>query len=241
MATKPNNKRNVMLFYAAMIGLFIILSTYVMPTLLSASMEDVDYGTFLTMLDNGQINTVEVEDTYIYFTGDTAEALYRTVSFNDPDLVDRLYSAGGVTFDTVPKQEVSPFVAMLLSWVLPLGIMFLLYRYIGKRLMKQMGQGMGSSPMKFGKSSAKVYDSATTGIRFSDVAGEDEAKDALTEIVDFLHTPPEKYTEIGAIMPKGALLVGPPGTGKTMLAKAVAGEAVYHSSQYLVLNSLRCL
>lgn len=223
MNIKNNPGRNKTLFYALLIGLFIFLSTSVMPTALSGGIEEVDYSSFLNMLDNNEIGTVQVEESYIYFKDLTGDQSYRTVSFNDPGLVDRLYQAG-VEFGTVAQVELSPLMSTLLSLLLPLGMLYLFYRFVGKRLMKSMGQGMNGSPMQFGKSNAKVYDSSTSGIMFTDVAGEDEAKDALTEIVDFLHTP-EKYAEIGAIMPKGALLVGPPGTGKTLLAKAVAGEA----------------
>jgi len=206
-----------------MVLLIVFIATAIMPSLVNGNIEEVDYSTFLNMLESSNVQTVQEEDAYIYFTDGTGEASYRTASFEDPNLVERLRSAG-VEFGTVAKVEMSPFMSMLFSLLLPLGMLYLFYRFIGKRLMGRMNQGVGSSPMQFGKSSAKVYDSTTSGIMFADVAGEDEAKDALTEIVDFLHTP-EKYTEIGAIMPKGALLVGPPGTGKTMLAKAVAGEA----------------
>ncbi len=221
----PEKKTNLnkTIFYSALLGLFIFLSTVVMPTALSGGLEEVDYSSFLNMLENNEIGTVQVEEAYVYFTNRSGDQSYRTVSFNDPGLVDRLYEAG-VEFGTVAKVEMSPLMSTLLSLMLPLGMLYLFYRFVGKRLMKSMGQGMNGSPMQFGKSNAKVYDSSTSGTMFTDVAGEDEAKDALTEIVDFLHNP-EKYTEIGAIMPKGALLVGPPGTGKTLLAKAVAGEA----------------
>ncbi len=220
---KKDNKRNTYTFYAAMFGLFLLLSTVVMPSIINSNLTEVDYGTFLKMLDAGEITTVQVEESYLYYETLTGEGTYRTVTFEDPGLVDRLYGAG-VTFDTVAQQQMSPILSMLLSWVLPFALLFIFYRYVGKKLLGQMNKGIGGSPMSFGKSNAKVYDSTTTGIHFSDVAGEDEAKDALTEIVDFLHTP-EKYAAIGATMPKGALLVGPPGTGKTLLARAVAGEA----------------
>lgn len=223
MNTKGNQKRNQYIFYGAMIALFLLLSTVVMPAIIQSSLNEVDYGTFLRMLDGGDITTVQLEDAYVYFTSSTGSETFRTVQFNDPNLVERLYHSG-VEFTRVAPVQVSPLMSFLLSWVVPFGLLFLVYRYIGKRLMKSMGQGMPSSPMNFGKSNAKVYDSSQTGIKFADVAGEDEAKEVLTEIVDFLHSP-EKYAKIGAKMPKGALLVGPPGTGKTMLAKAVAGEA----------------
>ncbi len=216
-----------------MIAIFIAVltfSTVIMPALLNSNVKDVDYGTFLSMLENGEIKTVQTDDSYVYYTDNTSqEAAYRTPSFEDPELVDRLKEAG-VEFASIPRREIPPIISFLLSWVLPFGLLFLFYRYVGKKLMSSMGQGgLGNSPMSFGKSNPKVYDDSdadgnSTGIKFEDVAGEDEAKEALTEIVHYLHAP-KKYAEIGATMPKGALLVGPPGTGKTLLAKAVAGEA----------------
>lgn len=211
------------LYYTGILALMIFISTFVLPATLNSQYENVDYSTFLQMVENRTITSVQVEDAYIYFKSEESGPTYRTVTFNDPGLVDRLY-ASGAQFTTVARQQASPLLSMLLSWVVPFGLLFLFYRYVGQRLMKNMGQNMGASPMQFGKSNAKVYDVSSNSIRFQDVAGEDEAKEALTEIVDYLHNP-GKYASIGAKMPKGALLVGPPGTGKTLLAKAVAGEA----------------
>ena len=187
--------------------------------------KDVDYGTFLTMVDKKEVSKVELNGDTIYFTDKAAEPnYYETTTFEDPDLVNRLEEAG-CEFGRIAQEEMNPLVSFLLVWVLPIMIFWVLGQFLAKRLMKKMGGGTAGNPfMQFGKSNAKVYVESTTGITFNDVAGEDEAKELLTEIVDFLHNP-KKYQEIGAICPKGALLVGPPGTGKTLLAKAVAGEA----------------
>ena len=187
--------------------------------------KDVDYGTFLTMVDKKEVSKVELNGDTIYFTDKAAEPnYYETTTFEDPDLVNRLEEAG-CEFGRVAQEEMNPLVSFLLVWVLPIVIFWVLGQFLAKRLMKKMGGGTAGNPfMQFGKSNAKVYVESTTGITFNDVAGEDEAKELLTEIVDFLHNP-KKYQEIGAVCPKGALLVGPPGTGKTLLAKAVAGEA----------------
>ncbi len=194
-----------------------------MPALLNAQFEEVDYGTFLNTLESGQIDMVQVEKNYVYYSlSDSENLAYKTVRFEDPNLVERLHQAN-IEFGKVVEKEISPLMGFLLSWILPFALLFFIYRYIGKKLMKGMGQSMGN-PMQFGKSNAKIYQDSDNRVRFEDVAGEDEAKDSLTEIVDYLNNP-EKYTTIGANMPKGALLVGPPGTGKTLLAKAVAGEA----------------
>ena len=187
--------------------------------------KDVDYGTFLTMVDKKEVSKVELNGDTIYFTDKSAEPnYYETTTFEDPDLVNRLEEAG-CEFGRIAQEEMNPLVSFLLVWVLPIVIFWVLGQFLAKRLMKKMGGGTAGNPfMQFGKSNAKVYVESTTGITFNDVAGEDEAKELLTEIVDFLHNP-DKYSKIGAKLPKGALLVGPPGTGKTLLAKAVAGEA----------------
>lgn len=219
---KPS--KPMMIFYAAMLVGFIILNTFVIPAYLDSQIEEVDYGTFLTMLDSKEIQKVQVEATYIYFsTGEKDGEYFKTATFNDPNLVDRLYASGS-EFGEVVEQQLSPLMSFLLSWIVPFVLIFGLGQLFSRSLMKRMGSGMGGNSMQFGKSSAKIYVQSETGIKFHDVAGEEEAKEALTEIVDFLHNP-KKYSEIGASMPKGALLVGPPGTGKTLLAKAVAGEA----------------
>ena len=183
----------------------------------------VDYGTFLTMLADREVAVAQVEQDMIYFT-DTAETpgVYATSAFNDPELVNRLWESG-CRFAEVKPREMNPVLSFLLTFILPIAVFVVIGQLMSRALMKRMGGSMGG-PMQFGKSSAKVYIASETGIKFTDVAGEDEAKENLMEVVDFLHNP-QKYQEIGAKMPKGVLLVGPPGTGKTLLAKAVAGEA----------------
>ncbi len=219
---KKPSKKPLIFYYLIVLLVMIILNTFVLPSMLQTPITEVDYGTFLTMLDEKQIDTVQVEDDVIYFT-DTEEEpnYYSTVVFNDPDLVDRLYESG-CSFGKVQTEETSVFSQIIL-FVLQIVIFIAIGQMISRWLMKRMGGGIGNA-MQFGKSSAKVYVASETGIKFHDVAGEDEAKEQLQEIVDFLHNP-AKYQAIGATMPKGALLVGPPGTGKTLLAKAVAGEA----------------
>ncbi len=200
----------------------LLLNVLLFPRILGTQVETVDYGTFLNMVEEKQVDKVQIEGDYIYFV-DRAEkpTYYQTTTFDDPELVDRLRTSG-CQFGRVVKEEMSPILSFLISWVLPIVIFVALGQWMSSKIMKKMGGGMPS--MQFGKSNAKIYVESTTGINFSDVAGEDEAKEVLKEIVDFLHNP-QKYQEIGASMPKGALLVGPPGTGKTLLAKAVAGEA----------------
>jgi len=211
------------LYIVIMISTFFLLNTVIMPAMMNTQFEEVDYGTFLNTLESGQIDKVQIEGGYVYYSLTDSENLsYKTVQFEDPGLVERLRQAN-IEFGKVAEKEMSPLMGFLLSWILPFALLFFVYRYIGKKLMKGMGQSMGS-PMQFGKSNAKIYQDSENRVKFDDVAGEDEAKDSLTEIVDYLNNP-EKYASIGANMPKGALLVGPPGTGKTLLAKAVAGEA----------------
>ena len=183
----------------------------------------MDYGTFMDMIDEKDIGTVQVEDSQILFTDKEDPVVYKTSPMEDPTLAQRLHEAGA-RFDRVIEEPISPIWSFLLTFVLPILIFAALGQYMNKKLMEQMGGGKNSMSFGMGKSNAKVYVQSTKGIRFSDVAGEDEAKESLAEIVDYLHNP-EKYTQAGAAMPKGILLVGPPGTGKTMLAKAVAGEA----------------
>ena len=183
----------------------------------------MDYGTFMDMIDDKDIGTVQVEDSQILFTDKEDTVVYKTSPMEDPTLAQRLHEAGA-QFDRVIEEPISPIWSFLLTFVLPILIFVALGQYMNKKLMEQMGGGKNSMSFGMGKSNAKVYVQSTKGIRFSDVAGEDEAKESLAEIVDYLHNP-EKYTQAGAAMPKGILLVGPPGTGKTMLAKAVAGEA----------------
>ena len=219
-------KKPLIFYYLIALVILILLNTFLFPNLMNHhKVKDVDYGTFLTMVDKKEVSKVELNGDTIYFTDKAAEPnYYETTTFEDPDLVNRLEEAG-CEFGRIAQEEMNPLVSFLLVWVLPIVIFWVLGQFLAKRLMRKMGGGTAGNPfMQFGKSNAKVYVESTTGITFNDVAGEDEAKELLTEIVDFLHNP-KKYQEIGAICPKGALLVGPPGTGKTLLAKAVAGEA----------------
>ena len=215
-------KKPLIFYYLIVLIVMMLLNSLLFPRLLKQKVETVDYGTFLNMVSEKQVDTVQIEGDYIYFTDKQEKPVfYQTTTFDDPDLVDRL-QASGCAFGRVVEEEMSPILSFLISWILPIVIFALLGQWLSSKMMKKMGGGMSS--MQFGKSNAKVYVESSTGIKFEDVAGEDEAKEILKEIVDFLHNP-QKYQEIGASMPKGALLVGPPGTGKTLLAKAVAGEA----------------
>ena len=213
-----------LLYYWGIVLLVIMLFNFLaMPRLLERQIVETDYGTFMTMAEEQQIGRVQVQDNQIVFTDKDEKAIYKTGLLNDPDLVNRL-KASGAEFSGEIIEEASPFLSILLTWVLPLIIFFAIGQFMTKRLMNKEGGGPNTMMFNMGKSNAKVYVKSSDGIKFSDVAGEDEAKDNLKEIVDYLHNP-EKYREIGASMPKGILLVGPPGTGKTMLAKAVAGES----------------
>ena len=205
--------------------IMILLNTLVFPNVLKHQVKEVGYNVFMQMTNNQEIGSVNITDSEIFFTNKDNSQMYKTGVINDPELVDRLYKAGA-TFSTEITEEMSPIVYLLLVYVLPIFIFVALGRWLSKKMMSKMSDGANPmNSMMFGtKSNAKIYVKSTSGIKFSDVAGEEEAKELLTEIVDFLHNP-GKYQEIGASMPKGALLVGPPGTGKTLLAKAVAGEA----------------
>ena len=221
MNEKKNPKKPLIYYYVIVLVVVMILNATLFPKLMSATVKEVNYSEFVAMLDKGEIDEVQVSDTAIAFTPKEKGTVsyYTTGRMEDEKLVDRL-EAAGVSYGRVIPDEGSPLLNFLLSWVLPLVIFYAL----GSLLFRQMSKRMGGNSMSFGKSNAKVYVQAQTGKTFADVAGQDEAKEALREIVDFLHTP-EKYREIGAKLPKGALLVGPPGTGKTLLANAVAGEA----------------
>lgn len=216
-------KKPLIYYYGIIIIVVLLLNSFIFPALTKRAVKEVDYGTFLTMVEKGQVKEVEIEDTYIVFTPKhkTDVKYYKTGVINDPELVDRLHKAN-VKFTKVIPKENSPLLNFFLTWILP----FLIFIAIGQWLMRKMQNRMmgGGNALSFGKSNAKVYVEAQTGITFKDVAGQDEAKEALQEIVDYLDNP-QKYKEIGANIPKGALLVGPPGTGKTLLAKAVAGES----------------
>ena len=216
-------KKPLFLYYLGVLILLMLFNALLAPMLSSSAVKDVDYGKFMTRIEQKKIDKVEVEDNQILFTLKDDDTVYRTGLMNDPDLTDRLYEAGA-TFDREIQQTMSPLTSMLIYFVLPMVIFIFIGQRLNKKLMEQAGGGKGSMMFGMGKSNAKIYVQSTDGIRFDDVAGEDEAKESLTEIVDYLHNP-SKYTDVGAQMPKGILLVGPPGTGKTMLAKAVAGEA----------------
>ena len=218
-----HQKKPVVYYYLFILLAIILLNALVVPNIKEQEVKEVDYGTFLTMVEKGEVNEVEIKDTYIAFTPkDNEKQIYKTGRMEDSGLVDRLYGAD-VTFSQVIPQENSPLLNFILTWIFPLIIFLVIGSFFMRNLQKKMGPG-NQNVMTFGKSNAKIYVESETGKNFNDVAGQDEAKEALTEIVDFLHNP-TKYTEIGARLPKGALLVGPPGTGKTLLAKAVAGEA----------------
>ena len=217
-------KKPLISYYCIVIIALVLFNAIAMPWLMERQITSVDYSTFIKMTEEGKLDHVEIkeQDNTILFTCKNEEKVYKTVMINDQDLTNRLYKAG-VSFDGVEVQQTSPLVSFLLSWIVPILIFMGIGQYMTKKLMNRAG---GKNAMSFGmgKSNAKVYVKSSDGIKFSDVAGEDEAKENLAEIVDYLHDS-DKYKQIGASMPKGILLVGPPGTGKTMLAKAVAGEA----------------
>lgn len=217
-------KKTIIFYYVIALIVILLLNLLLFPRLLEPKVTEVDYGKFLQMVDNNEISEVQIQSNEIIFSDKSSPAnYYKTGMMNDYKLVDRLYEAGITEFGTPIIEQMSPLMEFLLTWVIPIVVMVALGQWLMKRMTSKMMGGMGNA-MSFGKSNAKVYVQSETGIKFADVAGEDEAKEILQEIVDFLHNP-KKYEEIGAKMPKGALLVGPPGTGKTLLAKAVAGEA----------------
>lgn len=215
-------KKPLIYYYVIAILVIFLFNIIVTSLLLQEQVKEVDYGTFMEMIEDGNIGKVQVEDSQITFTDKEETAIYRTGAMDDPTLTQRLYDSGA-EFAKDMEQNTPSLLSSLLSFLIPMVILFAIGQYMSKKLMQSMG---GPNAMSFGmgKSNAKIYVQSTEGIHFDDVAGEDEAKESLTEIVDYLHNP-DKYTEVGASMPKGLLLVGPPGTGKTMLAKAVAGEA----------------
>lgn len=216
-------KKPLLYYYGIVLLIIIVFNVLVTPMLTKTMVKEVDYGTFMSKIEDKKIDDVQIEDNQILFTDkDDAKTIYKTGVMDDPTLTERLYKAGA-KFSKEIDQQMSPVASFLLTGVLPLVIFIALGQYMSRKMMNQMG-GKNSMAFGMGKSNAKVYVPSTEGIRFSDVAGEEEAKENLQEIVDYLHNP-EKYTKVGASMPKGVLLVGPPGTGKTMLAKAVAGES----------------
>ena len=216
-------KKPLAIYYAIVLLVLMLLNFVLVPWMSERQVKEVDYGTFMSMTEDKDIGRVDVESNQIIFTDKDEKQIYKTGLMNDPDLTQRLYDAGA-EFSSEIVEQASPLMSFLLSFVLPIVLFVWLGNFMNKKLMEKAG---GANSMMFGgvgKSNAKVYVQSTHGIRFADVAGEDEAKENLQEIVDYLHDP-KKYEEIGASMPKGILLVGPPGTGKTMLAKAVAGES----------------
>ncbi|MGN1069615.1 MAG: ATP-dependent zinc metalloprotease FtsH, partial [Candidatus Fimadaptatus sp.] len=224
MNSPKSTKKSLIFYYIIVLLVLLLINFLLMPNLFVPQTVEMDYGTFLSLIRSGQVEQVEIGDTTIAAlvrdkSGSTV--IYQTGLVNDPELVNRLLDAG-VKFGKVTSQEASPIVSLLIGWVLPLAVFVGLGYLMMRTMTKRMGGGMGA--MSFGKANAKVYVEAQTGKTFRDVAGQDEAKEALVEVVDFLHNP-KRYEEIGATIPKGVLLVGPPGTGKTLLAKAVAGEA----------------
>lgn len=221
MEERKPDKKPIIWYWVIAIVIFLLLNMFVFPRVMQHNVKEVGYDTFISMMENKEISSVEVESSQITFTNKDETEYYKTGVLDDPDLVNRLYESGA-KFQSEIVSTVSPITYFLVSYILPILLIFLVFRLFTKK----MGDRTGGNSMMFGmgKSNAKIYIKSTTGIKFKDVAGEEEAKELLTEIVDFLHKP-ERYQEIGASMPKGALLVGPPGTGKTLLAKAVAGEA----------------
>ncbi len=215
-------RKPLMFYYALALLAIVLFNSFVTPLLFSPRVTEVSYDEFMSMTADKKVSEVMVEDNQIIFS-DADGKLYNTGLMEDPELTQRLY-ASGAKFSSQIVKQMSPILSLLISWILPLVLMIGLGQYFSKKLVEKAGGGAGSMMFGMGKSNAKVYVKSTSGIKFDDVAGEDEAKEILSEIVDFLHNP-KKYEEIGAKMPKGALLVGPPGTGKTLLAKAVAGEA----------------
>ena len=215
-----NPKRPMYFYYGIVLIVLLLLNMFLMPSINNRQVQEVDYGTFMQMTEDHEIGKVEVQSNQIVFTNKDETQVYKTGLMDDPNLTERLYDSGA-KFSSDIVEQMSPLMSFIVSWGIPLLIFIALGQWMSKKFMK----GSGNSMMfGMGKSNAKIYVKSTEGIRFSDVAGEDEAKENLQEIVDYLHNP-SKYKEIGASMPKGVLLVGPPGTGKTMLAKAVAGES----------------
>ena len=222
MQEVKNPKKPWIYYYGIVLLIIFVLNVIAVPQFAKMKIKEVDYGTFMTMTENREIEEVEVQSNEILFKDKSSDTIYKTGVMYDPDLVSRLHESGA-KFTSEIVEEMSPLMNIFLSWILPLLIFMAVGQILSKKMMKKMG-GKDSMMFGMGKSNAKIYVKSSEGIRFSDIAGEDEAKENLTEIVDYLHNP-DKYREIGASMPKGILLVGPPGTGKTMLAKAVAGEA----------------
>ena len=223
MEEQKKPRKPVISYWIIALCIFLLLQAFVFPNLFNGRVKEVGYDTFISMTENKEIGSVQIESSQITFTDKDEKQIYRTGVLNDPDLISRLYDSGA-KFEAEIDNGTSPLVYILISYILPIALMVLVFYFFNKKMAQRMGGDGGSMMFGMGKSNAKVYVKSTTGIKFQDVAGEEEAKELLAEIVDYLHKP-ERYKEIGASMPKGALLVGPPGTGKTLLAKAVAGEA----------------
>ncbi len=216
-------KKPLIYYYCIVMLVLLLMNLFIAPLLRQVRIKEVDYGTFMSMTENKEIGEVEIEDNRILFTDKEGKTIYQTGLMDDPGRTERLY-ASGAKFSSEIVQEMSPLLSFLFTWILPIVLFMALGQFMAKKLMDKAGGGGASMMFNMGKSNAKIYVKSSDGIKFDDVAGEDEAKENLAEIVDYLHNP-KKYEAIGASMPKGVLLVGPPGTGKTMLAKAVAGEA----------------
>ena len=223
MEEQKKPRKPVISYWIIALCIFLLLQAFVFPNLFNGRVKEVGYDTFISMTENKEIGSVQIESSQITFTDKDEKQVYRTGVLNDPDLISRLYDSGA-KFEAEIDNGTSPLLYILITCVLPIALMLLVFYFFNKKMAQRMGGDGGSMMFGMGKSNAKVYVKSTTGIKFQDVAGEEEAKELLAEIVDYLHKP-ERYKEIGASMPKGALLVGPPGTGKTLLAKAVAGEA----------------
>lgn len=223
MKQKKGPKRKIIFYYAIVIVAIIIINTLIRPSIRESKIEEIDYSVFINMIEDDEVKSVTIEDREITIKpkDEESDVIYSTGRMEDPDLIERLEESNVEEYNREIPKELSPFLNFILTWILPILIFFLLGQLLFRSMQKRMG---GGNAMSFGKSNAKVYVPDEAGKTFEDVAGQDEAKEALTELVDFLHEP-GKYTKIGAQLPKGALLVGPPGTGKTLLAQAVAGEA----------------
>lgn len=216
-------KKTLLYYYVIVMIVILLFNLFLMPRIAALQIKEVDYGTFMSMIDNENIGKVDIQENKILFTDKEQDQVYKTAPLADPTLTTRLYAAGAV-FSGEIVEETSPILSFLLTWILPTALFIAFGQFMSRKLMDRAGGGSGAMSFNMGKSNAKVYVKSSDGISFDDVEGVDEAEESLAEIVDYLHDPTQ-YTQIGATMPKGVLLVGPPGTGKTMLAKAVAGEA----------------